>query len=187
MSKINDCVVRAIVELLNSYKSLQTEQEKSSVHYLLGQLVRTYRIADDHVHISKSAKATWEKITSDDISDKWFHQTVKCDWVTTPISLSFFTGSMKSGESRVVHKNDTFQFNKVFHVDHVTPVSLILSDLKNLNQIDETSVAEILNKMHICRILKTEDRRLGRTKERSLNYEEVIEKIYNPNNVEIFE
>lgn len=67
----------------------------------------------------------------------------------------------------------------MFHVDHIVPVKLILSELLNLKVINSLNVSNILQKMYLCRILKEEDRRIGRTSGRTLSYKNNIVNVYN--------
>lgn len=69
-------------------------------------------------------------------------------------------------------------FREMFHEDHVIPVSLIKEKLVDLNPMNEKEIKELLEKMHICVILKDEDRKISRTKDRPFDFEETINDIY---------
>ena len=66
----------------------------------------------------------------------------------------------------------------MFHEDHIIPVSLILKELTGMQNPQAESVEQCLNSMHICVLLKEEDRELSRTKNRTLSFEENVEKVY---------
>ena len=93
--------------------------------------------------------------------------------------VKFYKGAEKEGKLRKIIKGSHFEFRKVFHEDHVIPVSLIMKKLVELNPNNEKEIKELLEKMHICVILKDEDRIISTTKGRTLDFEETIKNVYN--------
>lgn len=89
-----------------------------------------------------------------------------------------YKGSQKNGQNVQIHPNDKVCFNDMFHVDHIVPVKLIMDELLKLTQINSQNVSNILQKMYLCRMLKEEDRLLGRTAGRTLCYNNNINNIY---------
>lgn len=186
----NNVIVNTLITLLNGYKNLlqqnaPSNRELRSLNYLIGQVIRQYDIPMSNVHVSGGAASLWNKLTSANMNDYWYKESVVCDNLLGQITCLFYKGSVKVGESAPIHKGDTFCFNDLFHVDHVVPVSIIKQELLNLDVVDYSSVMNVLNKMHLCKILKEEDRKLGRIKDRTSDYQETINTVYNPKNVNI--
>ena len=90
-----------------------------------------------------------------------------------------YKGSQKDGQNVQINPNDKVCFNDMFHVDHIVPVKLIMDELLKMTQINSQDVSNILQKMYLCRMLKEEDRLLGRTAGRTLCYNNNINNIYN--------
>ena len=110
---------------------------------------------------------------------------VKCNNLTKLYRFKQFKGASKSGKYRKLHPNGSFVFRDMFHEDHVIPVSLILNELIQIKTVDENSVKVQLNKMHICIILKEEDRKLGRTINRTANFLDTINNVYKPKGISL--
>ena len=92
--------------------------------------------------------------------------------------FEFYNGAKKEGKPRTITKGNHFEFREMFHEEHVIPVSLIKKKLVDLNPMNEKEIKELLEKMHICVILKDENRIISTTKGRSLDFEETIENVY---------
>lgn len=153
---------------------------------MLNQSIREYDIPSDNRHVSKAALILWKDLTKEDIKNYHYRDVVKCDNLKQPWNTDLFQGANKEGNEREIFPYDSFLFNELFHEDHVIPVSLILKEIVKLEIINYNSIKDILDMMHICVILKEEDRKLGRTKERYIDYNKTIEDVYNKNGVELF-
>lgn len=117
---------------------------------------------------------------------KHSHDKVVCDKLANAVrEYRVFTGAQKDGVKCEISE-DGFKFGAMFHEDHVIPVSMIFDALVKLSPADRKSIKHLLNKMHICILLKEEDRKLGRTKGRSLNYRKTIEDVYTRHHVALF-
>lgn len=187
----NDAIINSIIVLINEYKTLLSSSTSNikdirSLRYLLNQSIREYEIPSDNWHVSKAALALWEDLTKEDIKNYHYRDVVKCDNLKQPWNTDLFQGANKEGDEREIFPNDSFLFNELFHEDHVIPVSLILEEIIKSPIIDYNSIKTILDKMHICVILKEEDRKLGRTKGRNIDFNKTIVDVYNKNGVELF-
>lgn len=189
MNNKNKFIINAIACFVEAYQSMEGKaKELDSIRYLLGQTIRQYDVPTSNCHISKAALKLWNELTSDDINKFLYREPVKCDILTDEKILPKYIGSHAEPDEKekiTLHHNDTFYFRDVFHVDHVIPVSMIFDELINLDVITEESIQNILDKIHLCRILKSEDRRLGRTRGRTLDFAETIQNVYYKRNVEI--
>lgn len=188
----NEAIIKSIITLLDAYnktlsdKSNQGKRNSNSLKYLINQSIREYEIPSDNWHVSKAALALWKDLTKEDIKNYHYRDVVKCDNLKQPWNTDLFQGANKEGDEREIFPNDSFLFNELFHEDHVIPVSLILEEIVKLKKINYKSIKEVLDKMHICVILKEEDRKLGRTKGRNIDFNKTIVDVYNKNGVELF-
>lgn len=188
----NEAIIKSIITLLDAYnktlsdKSNQGKRNSNSLKYLINQSIRQYDIPSDNWHVSKAAITLWEDLTNSKIEDYHYNDKVICDKQKKTKSIKLYKGANGKGTYKKLSLGDSFKFNAIFHEDHVIPVSLILKEIVNSKSINYSSIKENLEKMHICVILKEEDRKLGRTKERYLDYNKTIEDVYNKNGVELF-
>ena len=188
----NEAIIKSIITLLDAYnktlsdKSNQGKRNSNSLKYLINQSIRQYDIPSDNWHVSNAALTLWYNLTKEDIKNYHYRDAVTCDNLKQPWNTDLFQGAYKEGDEREIFPNDSFLFNELFHEDHVIPVSLILEEIIKSPIIDYNSIKTILDKMHICVILKEEDRKLGRTKGRDLVFNKTIVDVYNKNGVELF-
>ena len=193
MKSKNDYIIDAILALLAGYKDLSSANQPSSKRdhhsfkYLLGQTIRAYIIPVNQIHVSVGASQRWKELTSASIFDFTYDEVVTCNVLQTSVTYNFYKGSQKNGTPTQINPGGCFRFNDMFHVDHVIPVSLILNELTNLTAPCAQQVKNTLDKMHLCYILKDEDRKLSRTKSRTTDFQQTIKNVYEPNKVFIYE
>ena len=193
----NKYIVESLVSLLKGYKSVTKEEPEgaqrnkdlSGIVYLIGQTIRQYKSPASNIHVSVKAYDLWNKITnmSMDICD--YREPICCDKIKEgeTVECKTYVGSKKEGKTRFLHTNETVVFNAIFHAEHVVPVKVIRDELLALPEIEEASVIAILNKMHIAKILKEEDRNLARTAGRTSDFEQNIRDFYMEKNIEFVE
>ncbi len=184
----NDAIIKSIQILLNEYKNLssqgnQNSKDLKSIRYLLNQSIREYEIPSSNWHISVAARDLWDSLTTDSIWNYHYRDVVGCNNLQQPMSVELFRGASKEGGEKELFPNDSFLFNELFHEDHVIPVSMILDELINKNASNEADIKTILDNMHICVILKEEDRKIGRTTGRTLDFNQTIQNVYNANGI----
>ena len=187
-------VLDIIIALAKAVKATKQPDEKKCQYYLddgtnrlwgakylLGQVLRQYRINDDHIFISVAADKLWKEITAKEIKD--YNYTMQVP-VSRKCTLTLYKGAAKKTFKEVSLKpNDTFQYRQVFHDEHVIPIADIIEKLINLDNFDYNSVQEILNNIYMCRILKREN--AGLTHKRPFSVVKAIEETYNSNGIEI--
>ena len=179
----NKAIIESLMCLLKYYKAVSDKVNKDSLHYLIGQTIRQYDIPKDNRHISQAAQQLWDKLTTGNISDYHYRNLVTCDKLTEPVSLCVFSGAEKNGKPKEFKKGDKFIFRELFHEDHVIPVSLILKELAINTPVNYADIENVLNKMHLCVVLKKEDKKLGRTAGRTLSFKDTIDNVYKKNNI----
>lgn len=147
--------------------------------YLLGQVLRQYRIEKDHFFVSVAANELWSKITNEEM-DK-YHYTMRVP-VHHECELDLYKGAASSPfELGKLHKpNATFQYRQVFHDEHVIPIETIIKKLEEEKDLSYSNVQKILDNIYLCRMLKSENIELnkGNRNKRCWNVKETIEKIY---------
>ena len=145
--------------------------------YLLNQAIRQYIIPEENWHLSKAAKELWDSITSEDIREYNYKQPITCDRAEqTPAKK--FVGNNSTGSEKKKKKGDIIPFNKLFSAEHMTPVSDIIKELKALNDITPENVKAILDKIHICRVTKEEDRNIKPKYGRGIDIESIKNDAY---------
>lgn len=179
----NKAIIESLMCLLKNYMTISDKVSKDSLHYLIGQTIRQYDIPKDNRHISQAAQQLWDRLTTANISDYHYRNWVTCDNLKDPVTLCLFNGANKNGDPKEFKNGDKFMFRQLFHEDHVIPVSLIFKELVMNTQLNYSDIENLLNKMHLCVILKNEDKILGRTAGRTLSFEETIENVYKKNNI----
>ena len=180
---MNKYIIASIVVLLKGYQRLKASSNSNKMHisslkYVLGQTVRAYKVPKKQIFISQAAEKRWNELTNFDINNFDYKQSFKCDRLKQSITCKMYKGSQKNGKNVQINPNAKVCFNDMFHVDHIVPVKLIMDELLKLTQINSQNVSNILQKMYLCRMLKEEDRLLGRTAGRTLCYNNNINNIY---------
>lgn len=184
----NEAIIDSIKSLLDAYHALSAQSNKNetdlnALRYLIGQSIRQYDIPLENHHVSQAALVRWKCLSKDKIEKYHYRDQVKCDNLSKPTRFKLFKGASKNGTYRRLVPNNYFIFRDMFHEDHVIPVSLILNAMVSLNPISRTSIEELLNSMHLCVLLKDEDRHIGKTSGRTLNFKDIIKNVYNANGI----
>lgn len=177
MKNGNTNIVEAIVILLRGYCScVGDSKRRSDYKYLICQCIRQYELPSDHYHMSVKAQELWDSLTSADIKTKFYRDKVKCDKITNLVTVTTFKGANHKGNEETLDNKSQFRFNSLFQCDHVIPVKFFFNRLLDLpvNALSSDKVCDILDEMHMCKITKEEDHRIGRTKDRYETFEETI-------------
>lgn len=169
-SEINSVIVDSVISFLKGCEITQsTLKVKSSIPYLLGQTVRQYQVAPENWHISKAAQDLWSSMTSADIADFGYTEQFVADRLVEPTSVyTFKGGERKLGFDLQLDPKGTYVFNRIFVVEHVTPAADIIKALHEIYREYKDSpllrekVVEVLDKIHLARILRSEDRSIGK-------------------------
>lgn len=146
--------------------------------YLLGQILRQYRIANDHILVSVAAAKLWKEVTDEEMNK--YNYTMRVP-VHREKYLELYKGAEKTPFYKRVHKEgETFQYRQVFHDEHIIPIADIIEKLIDLDDLSYENVRNILNNIYMCRILKCENIRLnnGNRNKREWSVRKTIEEIY---------
>lgn len=181
-------ILDIIINLLNGIKNknsiveeLETDTTMTlkGVSYLLNQTLRQYNIPKSHYFISEKASELWDKISTDDMLKYTYR-----DKVTKRTQEIVHIDKYKGGEKEPFQKDvplkkgESFIYNDVFTDEHIVTVSDIIKELLKLSQYTYSSITNILDKIYICKMLKSEDRMIKNKSKRSTDYREVINKDY---------
>jgi len=196
-----------ITKIKNQTKILylvMCELESSHQRYiqLFDECIRQIPILVDNMHISKAAKALWEQLTDDSIDYYSFGESFPLNRLSSDIEVDTYSGNNKRNIiKKYLYANKRIKFNDVFIYEHTTPVADIkraiwtaFRSTHNEEEFIDIVVNKIYNKLHITRILRTEDARLSSDRSRidfnelmNLNSKEVFNKInneyYKPKNI----
>lgn len=157
-----------------------------SCSYLFGQIVRQWKIPEDHYFVSQRALDFWNKLgqKSSIFNHRW-RDPIKVINLPYDVEVKTFKGATRTGESYIIHKgtdNDWFFYRQVFHDEHIVCIGDVIDKLISLkgDELNENNIVEILNSIYICKMLKEEDRNnvTKRSGRGSLNYKDVIKKFY---------
>lgn len=167
-----------IIIIINALKGVKLQMNNLIPYdYLLNQAIRQYIIPEENWHLSKAAKELWDSITSEDIREYNYKQPITCDRAEqTPAKK--FVGNNSTGSDIKIKKGDIIPFNKLFSAEHMTPVSDIIKELKALDDITPENVKAILDKIHMCRVTKEEDRNIKPKYGRGIDIEKIKRNAY---------
>jgi hypothetical protein len=156
-----------------------------NIKYLLNQLLRQFDTPKERLHISKEAQKLWQSIMGDEDINKYYYREKVTVKYGGAIIQEYKGSESESYSERTLKERDTFIFKDVFHLEHIVPVSIIIKKLTALDETELTyeNVDRILSQIHICRMLKKEDRDIKEKYARPESYDEVIKKIYHKHGI----
>ena len=159
------------------------------VNYLLGQILRQVHVPPERKHLSTKAIEKWNELglDKDDIWEYNYQDWVPC---TTSAIVDLYKGASRTFESKATSETRGFVFRAVFHDEHIVPIHDILAELFKIpkEELTHDIIHEYLNKIHICRMLKSEDKEIKRyNRGYHLDYLEIYRHIYKPKGIEISE
>ena len=129
----------------------------------------------------------WNQLTNEDIW-KYNYQDKVLVKENKDVIVKKYKGASKTAEDKEGKAvGNIFIFREVFHDEHIIPIAVIIDELLKLKdgEITPEKVAEIIDKICICRITKEEDRKISPRYKRSSNLSEAYETAYKPNQVKI--
>ena len=177
-NRVFDIIIDLIIGIKNENKLVEKNGNNkvtlNNCSYLLNQIIRQIQLPRDHYFVSEKALALWNSISSNSIFDYTYRDTVTKDIPGIVTIYKFRGGEGTPKESAQISIGDKFIFKDVFTDEHIVTVSNIIDELLNLEEYDYTSISEILDKLYICKMLKSEDRAITSKKNRSTDYRRVI-------------
>ena len=175
--KANDYLIEIIINALNGQKKFGNNP--SSFGYLMAQTIRQYIIPNKNWHLSNAAYNLWNSITNEDIKRYHYRQVIHCSLANGSQNAIFYSGASGSGVKKAILNNDRIVYNSVFISEHVIPINEIITQIMQLSIVNKQSIRNILDTMHVCRMLKEEDRRIINKSKRGKNFSHIVSTIYN--------
>jgi len=172
---INSLIVDIIISCLKGSSIQQPSgMVKTQFSYLLSQALRQYRVPSSNWHLSQGASALWSTITTARIEPYSYKEVFTADKLCQSLSINTYKGaSRKEPSSLVILPNNNYAFNQIFIVEHIVPCSDLISALrvlyeqyKNNSQLKQIIIEFLDEKLHLVRLLRTEDRAISRSSNR---------------------
>lgn len=178
-NRVLDIIINLLIGIKNDNKLIGKSCNDEEIllngcSYLLNQTIRQYQFPESHYFVSEKAQELWNKISSDDIFNYVYRDTVTKDIEGVVVVDKFRGGEGTPYAKESIVKGDKFIYKDVFSDEHIVTVSDVIKELLDLSNFDYESVEKILNKIYICKMLKSEDRSIMNKKSRSTDYREVI-------------
>lgn len=184
-------VLDIIIALAKAIKETKEPDEKNGQYYLedgtnrlwgakylLGQILRQYRIDKNHIFVSVAADKLWKEVTNEEMRNYNYTKGVP---VHREKYLELYKGAAKTPFYKGVFKDgDKFQYRQVFHDEHIIPIADIIEKLIELDDLNYKNVQNVLNNIYMCRMLKSENLELnqGNRNAREWDVKKTIEEIY---------
>lgn len=138
-----------------------------SYRYLLNQCIRQYLVPDSNIHISVGAKRVWQNmgLNLGDIY-KYTYQDVIVP--QNGIQVCTYLGTKKTPLTKNIVARQPIAYNSVFIDEHTTPVKDVTEALKLAcgNNPQQSTIIDILDKMHITKMLKCENANIAKNTNR---------------------
>ncbi len=179
-NKILDIIINLLQGIKSNNEIIETTNEKKVMSlrgcsYLLNQTLRQYNLPQEHYFISEKAFVLWKKISTDNIFNYTYRDKVVKN-VDCEVLIDKYKGSEKTPYQKElsIKKGSTFIYNDVFTDEHIVTVSNIIEEMLQLPTYDYVSIKSILEKIYICKMLKSEDHMIKNKRKRSTDYREVL-------------
>ena len=165
--KSNNKDIEVIINILKLMKNPDEDAndfkiDPGGLKYLLGQILRQLQIPQEKLYLSYRARLLWNEIrsSSKDSTFDYYYQKRVIHENETPIKVLTYKGASSTPVERLLKKDEWFRLRQVFHDDHVIPMKLIVERLVQLKEPNYENVMDILKNISVCRMLKSEDRKI---------------------------
>ncbi len=173
LDQIRDYVER-LCDVSNFYEKTRSKVgdyclDKGSVSYLLNQLLRELKLPETNYHVSDEMKKIWEHDMQLDIKNLLNHRHTNLVQFNPknpnnlPDCLKQHSTPYKRKQNDCSHK---VIFNDCFHDEHIVTINdiiyldnygLVPLRKKQKAPLSDTQIETIVDKIHICSMLKTEN------------------------------
>ena len=170
---INMPLVEMIKHALIGRVNCQRPKKSQGVgyNYILNQSVRQYVVPEENIHVTVDAQALWDKLFLNSPEPKpdirvYAYQD-KMYPTNDVIDIETYDGNSKNKPiKRNVVKGKPIEFNKYFIEEHTTPIADMVKTLlhaletSNQNKLSSSEIVDILDKMHVTKMLKVENSKI---------------------------
>lgn len=176
---INAPLVEVIKHALEGLEKFSRPKGAYGINYgyLLNQAIRQYALPATNIHVTLNAKALWDKLFKSssqpipDIRITSYHDTIYP--VNDVLRIETYKGnSIKTKYFVDVYKGKAIPFNKLFIDEHTTTVADIIDALRLAynnspsKPLSSAKIVEILDKIHITKMLKSENAQISNSRSR---------------------
>ena len=192
--KMRDKVLDIIIELVKGVKNneqiVSHEHKLGNIKYLLNQTIRQIQVPQDHYYISKEAQQLWSELTNENIEDYVYTDQVPLKPDVKPEILQqtkYYVGASKEPQClKDKISRGKFQYNHVFHDEHMISIDTIINKLINFKKLNYNNVKNCLNNIYICRITKQENIALDKVSRNKRPYDlEQVKQLYERAKIEV--
>ena len=166
---INEPLVEMIMYALQSIDHLQRPKHSYGVsyRYLLNQCIRQYLVPDQNIHISVAATQVWQNMGLN-LNDIYRYTYQDVIVPQNGIQVCTYLGTKKTPLTKNIVARQPIAYNSVFIDEHTTPVKDITEALKQAYSVNPcaSTIIDILDKMHITKMLKYENANIKKTTNR---------------------
>ena len=167
-TQINSALVKIIEHALTNLHLQRGKHSYGvSYRYLLNQSIRQYLVPDTNIHISVGARNVWQTmgLTLSDIYKYTYQDSIR---PKNSIQVSTYVGTKKSPLPKSIVAGQPIAYNSVFIDEHTTPVKDVTEALKQayISNPCTSTIIDILDKMHITKMLKYENANIKKTTNR---------------------
>lgn len=175
---INEAVVEIIKYALYGKKRYPKPKDtySPSFNYLLNQSIRQYVIPEQNIHVTKAANDLWNQLFTDsngNVPDIRVYAYQDTNIAQADVAnLAKYSRRNNQYTNTDVVIGQKVKFNSFFIQEHTTPVADMITALEALQTqkckllLDSNDIVDVLNKMHITQMLKSEDKRIKNAKHR---------------------
>lgn len=154
---------------------------------MLRDVIRKFKVGRDHVYISNNAQKLWNNImVKNDMYNYQYTDRIICTKKSDSKVKLYKSNENKSFSTTTLSLGNEYKYNNIFHDDHMILLSVLINRLTSYDRINEKEVNELFDNIYICKMLKEEDRNIGKKYRLNRPYDiDEIKRIYKDNGVEI--
>ena len=136
-NRVLDIIINLLIGIKNDNKLIGKSCKDEEIllngcSYLLNQTIRQYQFPESHYFVSEKAQELWNKISSDDIFNYVYRDTVTKDIEGVVVVDKFRGGEGTSYAKESIVKGDKFIYKDVFSDEYIVTVSDVIKELLNL-------------------------------------------------------
>lgn len=176
---VNAPLVEMIKQALIGRVNCQRPKKSQGVgyNYILNQSVRQYVVPEENIHVTVAAQELWNMLFLNSPEPKPDIRVYAYQDRIYPsndvLAVDTYNGNAKNKRiKRNVVKGEPIEFNKLFIEEHTTPIAdmakalLYRLEASPKKELSSSEIVEILDKMHVTKMLKDENIKISLSKGR---------------------
>lgn len=151
-------MIKSALDALDNGYQRPKDSYGADYKYLLNQSIRQYLVPESNLHVTEEADKLWKALGIKENILFYKYQDSICP-TQTMSSVKTCKGPSKVSKSEDIVDYKKIPFNLLFIEEHTTPVSDVIKALKEAYYPDpkEQTIVDVLDKMHITKMRKTEN------------------------------